>query len=675
VKRTLSLLLVEDSEADGDLLLAELRRADFEVAAKRVDDETGLRAALAAGSWEIVLCDHGLPGFSSTDALRVVRDTGVDVPFVILSGTIGEEAAVEALKAGARDVVLKQNLSRLGPVVDRELREAASRRHQAQLERERADLDSRLVQLNEELRASEMQYRLLFEHNPQPMLVYDRNTLEIVTVNDALVVSYGYSSDEFLSMTIKDLVPPEDQDALLAFLVRNPGGVQAEHVGGFAADTWRHVRKDRTVMDVEVAAANLVLGERECRIALYHNVTERNRAVAELAIARDAAVEASNMKSAFLANMSHEIRTPMNGVVGMNELLLGTELTDEQREYAEQVARSGEQMLAVIADILDISKIETGHLGLDVADFDLHETIKEACAAAGARARAKGLRPDLRIGSEVPRRVRGDGRRLHQVLLNLVSNAVKFTSAGAVGVHVSATPHPRGGALVRVEVADSGIGIDPANLHRMFEPFTQADVSTTRLYGGTGLGLAIARELVEMMGGTISAESEPGRGSTFRFELELAAPQNAGALPARNAPAATPASWPSPPLVLVAEDSQINQIVAARALERCGCRVEVVGDGLEALQALQVQQYDAVLMDCQMPRVDGYQATAELRRLEHGVRHTPVIAMTAHAMDGDRDRCLDAGMDDYISKPMRHADLVDALRRWIAVTPIPQRRT
>jgi two-component system, sensor histidine kinase len=535
-----------------------------------------------------------------------------------------------------------------------------------------------LVGAREQLRSSEYRYRLLFERNPQPMVAYDRQTLHIVAVSNAMVASYGYSREEFLTMTIHDLVPREDVDGLLAYLATNPSGVRpapSADAAGTAGRPARHQHKNGTIIEVEVTSDNLALDGRECRIALYHDVTERNKAVAELAIARDQAVEASNMKSAFLANMSHEIRTPMNGVIGMNELLLGTDLTDEQREYAEQVARSGEQMLAIINDILDISKIETGHLGLDVADFDLHETIKETCSAAGAPARAKGLRLDLRIGSEVPRRARGDGRRLHQVLLNLVSNAVKFTSTGAVGIHVSATPRPRGGALIHMEVADSGIGIDPAYLQRMFEPFTQADVSTTRLYGGTGLGLAIARELVQMMGGTISAESEPGRGSTFRFTLELAAPLSAEALPARDASAATPASWPSPPLVLVAEDSQINQIVAARALQRCGCRVEVVGDGLEALQALQAQHYDAVLMDCQMPSMDGYQATAELRRLEHGVRHTPVIAMTAHAMDGDRDRCLNAGMDDYISKPMRHTDLAVALRRWIAVTPTPAGHT
>jgi PAS domain S-box-containing protein len=507
----------------------------------------------------------------------------------------------------------------------------------------------------------------LFERNPQPMLAYDRRTLQIVAVSNSMIATYGYSREELLAMTVTDLRPPREVDGLRAFLAAGPSG-QRPGAGTQAGAPGHHLRKDGTTIDVEVTSDNVDLDGHECRIALYHDVTERNRAVVELAVARDKAVEASNLKSAFLANVSHEIRTPMNGVIGMTELLLDMGLTGEQREVAEQVARSGEQMLAIVNDILDLSKIETGHLELDLCDFDLHEAIKETCSAAGAQARAHSLRLEMQIDSDVPRRVHADGRRLQQVLLNLVVNAVKFTSAGTVAVRVSATPTPLHSTMVRFEVVDSGIGIDPASLARMFEPFTQADVSTTRIYGGTGLGLAIARELVEMMGGTISAESEPGRGSTFRFELELAAPVAADTRAAQTGqqPASAPDFWADPPLVLVAEDSQINQIVAARALERCGCRVHVVCDGQQALQALQARQFDAVLMDCQMPEMDGYQATAELRILEHATgQHVPVIAMTAHAMDGDRERCLDAGMDDYITKPMRYTDLADTLRRWI----------
>jgi PAS domain S-box-containing protein len=373
----------------------------------------------------------------------------------------------------------------------------------------------------EELRASERQHRLLFEHNPQPMWVYDHETLRIVAVSNAAVARYGYSREEFLTMTAADLRPPEDVPAFLAYLA----AVNGRHREGFATTkgAWRHRFKDGTIIDVEVTSDNLVLDGRACRIVLSHDITERNRAFAELAVARDQAIEASKLKSAFLANVSHEIRTPMNGVIGMNELLLDTELTDEQRSYAEQVSRSGEQMMAIINDILDLSKIEAGQFALDIADFDLRQTIEQACAVAGFEAQAKGLALALQFAEEVPLRARGDSRRLHQILLNLVSNAVKFTADGSVTVSVTSRPGLGDDSLVRVEVADTGIGVAPPALEHMFEPFTQADVSTTRNYGGTGLGLAIARELTERMGGTIGADSEPESGSTFWFELPLAA--------------------------------------------------------------------------------------------------------------------------------------------------------
>ena len=529
----------------------------------------------------------------------------------------------------------------------------------AQIEAEQALTASR-----EQLLASERQHRMLFEHNPQPMLAYDRATLEIVAASNAAVASYGYSREEFLSMTLRDLVPGEDVDTLEHYLDIKTSGRQP---GLVVAHPWRLQYKDGTIIDVEVTSDDVILDGRECRIALWQNVTERNKASAEVALARDQAVEASNMKSAFLANMSHEIRTPMNGVIGMNELLLDTELSDEQRAYAEQVARSGEQMMAIISDVLDVAKIEAGQLELDVTDFDLHKTTEQVCAAAGLQADAKGIQLEVDIDADTPRYVRGDSRRLRQVLMNLLANAVKFTAEGKVAVHVGTRPRLGDDAVVRVEVTDTGIGIDPLIVERMFEPFTQADASTTRNYGGTGLGLAIARELVELMGGTIGCESKPGRGSTFWFEVALSVPDAADGRPPRLADVSIAAHplWLTAPRVLVAEDSPVNQIVAVAALERCGCRVELVSDGRQALEALSTQHYDAVLMDCQMPDMDGYQATTELRRRENGDHHTPVIAMTAHSMDGDREKCLDAGMDDYISKPMRREQLIDPLQRWI----------
>jgi excisionase family DNA binding protein len=297
-------------------------------------------------------------------------------------------------------------------------------------------------------------------------------------------------------------------------------------------------------------------------------------------------------------------------------------------------------MLAIINDILDISKIETGQLQLEVAEFDLQELVERACVPAGLEAQAKGVALEIQIDPTAPRRVRGDGARVRQVLLNLVGNAVKFTAHGAVAVRVRRREPGAGDDSLLLEVVDSGIGVDPERVEQMFQPFVQADVSTTREYGGNGLGLAIAKELVELMGGTIGAVSQPGRGSTFWFELPLPEVATSVAPPSRNRVVHLSGRRgdPDAALVLVVEDSPVNRLVAVHVLERCGFRAHVVNDGREALQALSSQHYDAVLMDCQMPDIDGYEATRELRRREGVGRHTPVIAMTAHAMTGSPPR-------------------------------------
>jgi signal transduction histidine kinase/CheY-like chemotaxis protein/HPt (histidine-containing phosphotransfer) domain-containing protein len=404
-------------------------------------------------------------------------------------------------------------------------------------------------------------------------------------------------------------------------------------------------------------------------IAGYHglarDVTLRKQLKDELVLARDAALQSAQLKSQFLATMSHEIRTPMNGVIGMLGLLLETELSHEQREIATTVQTSADSLLTIINDILDYSKIESGKLIFERNEFDLVEVIDGSVDLLAEQARAKSLYIAVIIEQDVPTHLRGDAGRLRQVLINLIGNAVKFTNAGAIVVSVTVDGESEAAAVLRVTISDTGIGIEPETVERLFRPFVQADGSMARRFGGTGLGLAICKQLVEQMNGTIGVDSEPGRGSTFWFTAELEKqPQIDDEMPLLDGSPRILTAPPAQPRmrVLVAEDNRVNQKVVVSQLHKLGHTAVAVGNGLEALAALDDIDYDAVLMDCQMPEMDGYEAAAIIRGRRR-TRKLPIIAMTAHAMAGDRERCLAAGMDDYITKPFKVEQLAAALSR------------
>ena len=396
-------------------------------------------------------------------------------------------------------------------------------------------------------------------------------------------------------------------------------------------------------------------------VSLYRDVTKERRTAGELASAKQAAEEANRAKTRFLATMSHEIRTPMNGLLGMAELFAATDLDERQRGYLAVIERSAAALLTIIDDILDYSKLESGAMRLERGVFDPVELVGEAVALMSATADKKGLALAANAAPEVPRAVTGDATRVRQVLLNLLGNAIKFTQTGRISLGVELGRIP-GAASVVFSVADTGIGIAPDAQARLFERFSQADETIARRFGGTGLGLAISRELVRLMGGELGVESREGAGSTFRFSVPLHA-VDAAAAPARDAaPAPTAGAGVSLDL-LVAEDNEINRIVVGEMLARMGHRHEFAIDGVEALAKAGAKRYDAILMDAQMPGMDGDEATRRIRQLPAPFAQVPIVALTANAMAGDREIYLAAGMNDYVSKPVRAADLAAALAR------------
>ena len=431
---------------------------------------------------------------------------------------------------------------------------------------------------------------------------------------------------------------------------------------------WTYIRKDgsRLTVLLTITALRNAEGTITSFLGIASDITTLKVVQQELTLAKDAAEAASVAKSQFLANMSHEIRTPMNGVLGMTELILATPLTDKQRHMAHTVQQSAASLLTIINDILDYSKIEAGKLELEHTDVDLSHLLDDVVRLFSEVARQKGLSLSVEIAPSIPTALWGDPTRLRQILLNLIGNAIKFTANGSITVSADCLTRSAEQVLLRVTVRDTGIGIPHESQARIFDAFAQADGSTTRKFGGTGLGLTIVKQLVHLMGGTVDLESIPGLGSTFgvTVPLEVRPDNELSSVIVR--PQHNPTTLHGK--ILLAEDNVVNREIAVAMLELLGCTVDIAEDGQEVLTAVNAHSYDLVLMDCQMPNLDGLEASRLIREQENqrpGRRRVPIVALTANAMEGDREQCLAAGMDGHLTKPFTFDQLHYALAPWL----------
>lgn len=812
--QSLKVLVVEDSHDDALLLIREIKKGGFSPEWRRVETEDALLKELNTKLWDIVFVDYALPKFDGLKALEILGNKQPDLPAIMISGKMGEETAVEAMVAGARDYILKGNYARLIPAINRSLDEVKIKKEKIRIERK--------------LRESERKYRLLAENVSDVIWTMDFN-LRITYVSPSITALTGFSAAEITNKSLAQIIAPQYVPDLIEIFQRELQNVKETFYQPQQVEV-EHLCKDGATVPIEVSASFIFdeKGEPVAISGITRDIRERKQAeeklekaydelemrveerTKELKHAKIAAEEANRARGYFLANMSHEIRTPMNGVIGLTRLLLDTDLTPEQQDYIETIKICGDSLLTLINDILDFSRIEAGKLQLEIIEFDLLPTLENISEVLAMRAYEKGIELISLIDPEVPTRVKGDPGRLRQILTNLVGNAIKFTGKGEVALHVALIKKDAKEVHLRFEVKDTGIGIPEQKLGVIFEAFTQADDTSKRKYGGTGLGLAISKQLTELMNGKIGVESEAGKGSTFWFTacfekatksgadekvpidelrdkrvlivddnesscrafksmltswkcrvnavanpghtLKILKKANAAGDPfhivlldkmiggagsltigkkIKNDPGlgdtnlillasigergdaalfreAGFSAYLTKPVkqyqvrdallmvlgkkitdkparkelitkytieearekearILVVDDDRLCRKIALKMLEKLGYQPEIVDNGREAVKRLESARYDMLLLDCQMPEMDGFEVTGTIRDkkspvLDHKI---PIIAMTAGAIKGDRERCLNAGMDDYISKPVNIAELSETIKRWL----------
>ena len=649
-------LVVEDSEDDAQLIVRELRRGGYTVEFERVQTKADMLAALARRPWDVVLSDYTMPQFSALGALEALKDSGLDLPFLVISGTVGEDTAIAALKAGAHDFLLKGKLARLIPAIERELREAEIRRSH---------------------REAESRYQLLVEHLPIIVYVNPVDRIRGTTyVSPQITSILGYQREEWLADPEfwQKTVHPHDYSSVMdslahTQLTEEPFEMEYRMLARDGHVVWFHdhmvlIRDQRgqplywqgLKMDVtkRKEAEEEIL---QLNAELEYRVAERTRELERALRAKDE----------FLASMSHELRTPLNSILGLSESLaenVAGPLNEKQERYVSTIIESGHHLLSLINDILDLAKIEAGQIVLNIEEVNVERVCQASLRMISEMAHKKHQEVSLQIDADMDV-VWGDERRLKQILVNLLSNAVKFTPEnGKLGIQVRADREEK---RVIFTVWDNGIGIHERDLQRLFRPFVQLDSILARGGTGTGLGLALVTQMVRLHGGSISVDSEPGEGSRFNIVLpwEPALVSDAELrLKSTGKFRAIRPDVKDRPLILIIEDARDANLMMSDYLENAGYRVLTAPDGVTGIDLAKQSHPSLILMDIQMPVMDGLEATRRLRS-DPRFRSIPIIALTALAMPGDRERCLAAGATDYIMKPVSLKNLSQLIDRYL----------